>query len=185
MPPIVAEESSGESRGSGGRRMKRSTQTLLVSMLIVLASCRSGDKAAEHRPIFRHYNNELSTIQLGEPWTAEEVPGSEPGDTVVGLPSSPADKAQAIRVHRTAAGVVTSIMFDYPQAADFGAMEKEYTDLFGPPLRHDRPSRAEGAERIVWQDSLTTFELVRDPARSSSTIYTRLLDRSISRQPAR
>src|SRR5215218_4986934 len=174
MPSIVAKESSGESRGSGGGRMKRSARTLLVFMLVALASCRPGDKAGEHRPIFRHYNNELSTIRLGEPWTAEEVPGSEPGDTVVGLPSSPADKAQAIRVHRTAAGVVTSIMFDYPQAADFDAMQKEYTDLFGPPVRHDRPSRAHRAERIVWQDSLTTFELVRDPARSASTIYTRL-----------
>ena len=180
MPSIFAKESSGESRGSDGRRMTRSTLTLLLFMLLALASCQPREKAGEHRPIFRHYNNELSTIRLGEPWTAEEVPGSEPGDTVIGLRSSPADKAQAIRVHRTAAGVVSSIMFDYPQSADYGAMQKEYTDLFGPPLRHDRPSRADGAERIVWQDSLTTFELVRDPARSASTIYTRLLDRSIS-----
>src|SRR5215203_812061 len=181
MPSIVAKDSSGESWGCDGRRMKRSILTLLLITLFALASCRSRDKAGEHRPIFRHYNNELSTIRLGEPWTAEEVPGSEPGDTVVGLPSSPADKTQAIRVHRTTAGVVSSIMFDYPQAADFDAMQKEYTDLFGPPVRHDRPSRADGAERIVWQDSLTTFELVRDRARSASTIYTRLLDRAISR----
>src|SRR5215213_10890688 len=133
--------------------MRGSTRTLLLILLAAYTSCQPVEKVPEHRPIFRHYNNELSTIRLGEPWTAEEVPGSEPGDTVIGLRSSPADKAQAIRVHRTAAGVVSSIMFDYPQSADYGAMQKEYTDLFGPPLRHDRPSRADGAERIVWQDS--------------------------------
>jgi hypothetical protein len=161
--------------------MKGSTRTFLLILLAAHSSCRPADKIAEHRPIFRHYNNELSTIQLGQPWTAEEVPGSEPNDTVVGLPSSPADKAQAIRVHRTPGGIVSSIMFDYPPAADFSAMQKEYTDLFGQPARHDLPRRPDGAERIVWQDSLTTFELVRDPARSASSIYTRLLDRSISR----
>jgi len=161
-------------------------RSLFSALFILLVTCIAGclpavDKPGAARPIFRHYNTELSTIRLGELWTAEEVAGAEAGDTVVGLSLNPAERAQAVRVHRTPAGVVSSIMFDYPQATDFGAMQKEYTDLLGSPAKHDRPRGPDAAERIVWQDSVTSFELVRDPTRSASPIYTRLLDRSLTR----
>jgi hypothetical protein len=68
-------------------------------------------------------------------------------------------------------------MFDYPQEADFPAMQQEYTRLFGPPSKHERSDSAE-RERLVWQDTLTVLELVRDPRRSVSTVYARLIDRA-------
>ena len=148
-------------------------------MLAALAACAPAcDQTAATRPIFRHFNTEVSSIRLGEHWTAEEVPGADRGDTVVALPSGTFERAQAVRVHRSPTGVVSSIMFDYPQEADFTAMQQEYTRLFGAPTEHERSDNSEARERLVWQDSLTLFELVRDPRRSVSTIYTRLTDRS-------
>ncbi|MBA3445669.1 MAG: hypothetical protein H0T58_12570 [Gemmatimonadales bacterium] len=147
-------------------------------VLAVLPGCRpDADQPNATRPIFRHFNTELSTIQLGQLWTAEEVAGAEPGDTVVALPAETFERAQAVRVHRTPAGVVSSIMFDYPQGTDFQAMQTEYRQLLGPP-EHEGRRDGNQPERMVWQDSLTRFELVRDPTRSASTIYTRLSDRS-------
>ena len=156
--------------------MKRANLYLLLGALAACAP--ASDQADTARPIFRHFNTEVSSIRLGEPWTAEEVAGVETNDTVVALPSGTFERAQAVRVHRSTTGVVTSIMFDYPQNADFQAMRQEYTRLFGPPAEHERSDRKEARERLVWQDSLTLFELVRDPRRSASTIYTRLIDRS-------
>lgn len=158
--------------------MKRESLYLLLA---ALAGCApAADQPGTTRPIFRHFNTEVSSIRLGEHWTAEEVPGAEPSDTVVALPSGTFEKAEAVRVHRTATGIVSSIMFDYPQQADFQAMQQEYTRLYGPPGKHERSDKAEARERLVWQDSLTLFELVRDPRRSVSTIYARLIDRSRS-----
>ena len=150
----------------------------LYPLLAALAACPASDQPAAAHPIFRHFNTEVSSIKLGEHWTAEEVPGAETDDTVVALPSGTFERAQAVRVHRSPTGIVTSMMFDYPQEADFQAMQQEYTRLFGPPIVHERPDKAEAPERLVWRDSLTLFELVRDPRRSVSTIYTRLTDRS-------
>ena len=162
--------------------MKKRSLYLLLAALAALAACApAGDQAGTTRPIFRHFNTEVSSIRLGEHWTAEEVPGAEPSDTVVALPSGTFERAQAVRVHRTPSGVVSSIMFDYPQQADYQAMQQEYTRLFGPPSKHERSDKAEARERLVWQDSLTLFELVREPRRSVSTIYARLVDRSPSR----
>jgi hypothetical protein len=154
--------------------MKRAIAYLFAATLV---ACGSSDRPGTTRPIFRHFNTEVSSIRLGEHWTAEEVAGAEPSDTVVALPSGTFEKAQGVRVHRTPTGVVSSIMFDYPQHADFHAMQEEYTRLFGPPAEHERPKNAEARERLVWADSLTRFELVRDPRRSVSTLYTRLTDR--------
>ena len=147
-------------------------------LLVVLAACAPASDQPATRPIFRHFNTEVSSIRLGEHWTAEEVPGADRGDTVVALPSGTFERAQAVRVHRSPTGVVSSIMFDYPQDADFNAMQQEYTRLFGAPTEHERSAKPEVRERLVWQDSLTLFELVRDPRRSVSSIYTRLIDRS-------
>jgi hypothetical protein len=154
--------------------MKIGITYLVLSGLI---ACAPASDQPGTRPIFRHFNTEVSSIRLGEHWTAEEVPGAEVSDTVVALQSGTFEKAQAVRVHRSPTGVVSSIMFDYPQAADFHAMQQEYTSLFGPPVEHERPGNAGARERLVWMDSLTLFELVRDPKRSVSTIYTRLTDR--------
>ncbi len=154
------------------------TRAIVYLLLTAVVACAPGsDQPGATRPIFRHFNTEVSSIRLGEPWTAEEVPGAESTDTVVALPSGTFERAQAVRVHRTPTGVVSSIMFDYPQEADFHAMQEEYTRLFGPPVEHERSKNAEARERLVWADSLTLFELVRGPRRSVSTIYTRLTDR--------
>ena len=68
------------------------------------------------------------------------------------------------------------VVFNYPQSADFSALVAEHSKRLGPPVRHDQASDAEAAERVVWQDTKTRFELIRDPKRSVSTIYSRLSD---------
>jgi hypothetical protein len=155
---------------------------ILPLLLGILMACGRGPDAPEApRPIFRQFNTEMTSITLGQSWTAEEVPGAEADDTVVALPAGTFERAQAVRVHRTPEGVVSSIMFDYPQMTDFQAMQTEYTRLFGAPRMHERSGQADAPERLVWQDSVTLFELVRDPKRSASTVYTRLSD--LSRAP--
>ncbi len=150
---------------------------LLVLLVPSSGACRQDrNEPASPRAIFREIATEGSTIRLGERWSADEVPGATPADTVVGLPAGTFGGAQAIRVHRTRAGIVTALMFDYPQTADFQRMRAEYTERLGPPVRHERPENAEAAERVVWQDGQTRFELTRDPKRSASTIYSRLSD---------
>jgi len=150
-----------------------------VTVLLATLSVGCGpEQTPEPRPIFRNFNTEVSTIHLGQRWTAEEVPGAELEDTVVALPPGTFERAQSVRVHRTPAGVVSSIMFDYPQTTNFQAMQAEYSRLLGPPKEHQKPPRDDAPERLVWHDSLTRFELVRDPKRSASTIYTRLTDLS-------
>ncbi|HEY5940528.1 MAG TPA: hypothetical protein VIT87_06880, partial [Gemmatimonadales bacterium] len=69
-----------------------------------------------------------STVRLGELWNAEVVPGA--------------------LVHRTPQGVVT-IMFNYPQSADFSAVVAAYSERLGPPFQHEKPSDPEAAERVV------------------------------------
>lgn len=70
----------------------------------------------------------------------------------------------------------TAVVFNYPQSADFSALVAEYSKRLGPPVLHEKPSDAEAAERVVWRDRETRFELTRDPKRSVSTIYSRLSD---------
>ena len=152
---------------------------LILLLLVLLGGCGREPRAGQ--PIFRHFNTELSAIRLGQAWTAEEVPGAEPGDTVIALPSGTFERAQAVRVHRTPDGVVSSIMFDYPQSADFQTMEREYRRMFGTPVEHVAPRKPGLPERFMWQDSVTRFELVRDPKRSAATVYTRLSDRPAAR----
>jgi hypothetical protein len=91
-----------------------------------------------------------STIRLSELWNAAGVSGVRSSDTVV--------------------------VFNYPQTASFSALVAEYSERLGPPVQHEKPSDSEAAERVVWQDSQTRFELTRDPKRSVSTIYSRLSD---------
>jgi hypothetical protein len=67
----------------------------------------------------------------------------------------------------------TVIVFNYPQSADFSALVAEYSERLGPPVQHEKRSDVEAAERVVWQDAETRFELTRDPKRSVSTIYSR------------
>jgi hypothetical protein len=152
--------------------------SVLVLLLLASGACSpAADQTATPRPIFRHFNTEVSNIQLGQSWTAEEVPGADPGDTVVALAPGTFERAQSVRVHRTPAGLVSSIMFDYPDTANFQAMQSEYSRLLGPPRQHQKPANDKELERLVWQDSLTRFELVRDPKRSAA-VYTRLSDLS-------
>src|SRR5919107_6127922 len=140
----IRQNFSALSRRNGGEMKMRS-----LYLLAGLVACApASDQPVITRPIFRHFNTEVSSIRLGEHWTAEEVPGAEPTDTVVALPSGTFEKAQAVRVHRSLTGVVSSIMFDYPQEADFHAMQEEYTRLFGPPARHEQSRNAEARERL-------------------------------------
>jgi hypothetical protein len=76
---------------------------------------------------------------------------------------------------------VQEIMIDYEQSTSFGAPLAGYRRSLGPPAFHVQHPDPERAERIGWRDDRTSFELVRDPRRSVSTVYARLTDRTVAR----
>jgi hypothetical protein len=151
-------------------------QQLLGLLITGSIACVTPEAPNPKQPVFRQVTTRVSTIRLGERWNSEAVPGARSSDTVVSLPAGSFPGAQSVRVHRTPQGVVTMVMCDYQQSADFSAMQAGYSERLGPPVEHEKPSNAEAAERVVWQDKETRFELTRDPKRSVSTVYSRLSD---------
>ena len=86
--------------------------------------------------------------------------------------------AQAVRVTRGRDGIVRQITLDHERATGFASLVARHRRTLGSPVSHHRPGNPEDAERITWKDESTSFELIRDPRRSVSTIYGRLIDRT-------
>ncbi len=145
-------------------------------LLAASIACPTTHPPNSRQPVFREVTTGAGTIRLGEIWHPEMVAGAKSSDTVVALPPGSFAGASAVLVHRTPRGVVAMVMFNYPQSADFSVLRAEYAEQIGPPVQHEKPDDPEAAERVVWQDSETRFELTRDPKRSVSTIYSRLSD---------
>jgi hypothetical protein len=128
--------------------------------------------------VFRHLSTTRGEIYLGAVLDPIWVHEAERGTEHVALPRGTVAGAQSALVSRNAQGRVREIMLNYDQATDFDAHVARYRRSLGPPASHMRPAHPEGAERIIWRDARTSFELVRDPRRSVSTIYGRLTDRT-------
>jgi hypothetical protein len=161
-------------RVSGVNRSLRPLATLLL-----LLAC--GPEPKPGSPLFRHVTTARGEIRLGEVWDATWVPGIDPGALVIALPSGTFGGAQAIRVTRGPDRVVRELTFDYDQGTDFAAQLAEYEVSLGPPTVHRAPADPESAEVVTWTDAVTSFELIRDPRRSASTVYSRLMDRAGAR----
>ena len=149
----------------------------LGATLVAWLACTPGEHL-EARPVFRHLGTTRGDIRLGAPLDSVWLRGSREASDVVSLPSGSVPGAQSVSVTRGGDARVREIMLNYEQATDFAAQVAGYRRSLGPPASHLRPADPEGAERIVWRDSHTSFELVRDPRRSASTIYGRLADRT-------
>ena len=133
--------------------------------------------------MFRHLGTARGEIHLGAPLDRVWLPPSEPSVAIVSLPRGVGAGAQSVSVRRDADGRVREIMLNYEQSTDFQAQVARYRRELGPPARHDRPADPEAAERVAWRDARTTFELVRDPRRSVSTVYGRLSDHEVEARP--
>jgi hypothetical protein len=133
--------------------------------------------------VFRHLGTTRGEIRLGSALGHAWLSRSESAPAIVSLPRGVVTGAQSVSVWRDADGRVREIMLNYEQSTDFQAQVARYRRELGPPARHDRPAGPEGAERVAWRDARTTFELVRDPRRSVSTVYGRLSDREGEPRP--
>jgi hypothetical protein len=133
--------------------------------------------------VFRHLGTARGEIRLGSVLDRTWHSPSEPAAAIVSLPRGMVTGAQSVSVRRDAAGRVREIMLNYEQSTDFQAQVAHYRRELGPPAVHDRPAGPEAAERVTWRDARTTFELVRDPRRSVSTVYGRLSDRDLAARP--
>jgi hypothetical protein len=151
----------------------------LAALLLLLACGPKETKPGS--PLFRHVTTARGEIRLGEVWDAAWVPGLDPGALVIALPPGTFGGAQAIRVTRGPDRVVREIMFDYDQGTDFAAQVADYEASLGPPTVHRAPADSDSAEVVRWTDAVTSFELIRDPRRSVSTVYSRLMDRAGAR----
>jgi hypothetical protein len=158
--------------------MNRSLRPL-AALLLQLAC--APDESTPQGPLFRHLTTARGEIRLGEVWDASWVSGIDPGAPVIALPPGTFGGAQGIRVTRGPDRVVREIMVDYDQGTDFAAQVAEYQASLGPPAMHRAHPDAESAEVVTWTDAATSFELVRDPRRSASTVYSRLTDRAGAR----
>lgn len=152
----------------------------VTAWLLLLAACAGvpGGPAAARRPIFRYVETSAGRIELDQPWQTAPILDAPHLDAIIALPPRAFGGAQAIRIHRAAAGVVRRVDFDYAQDADFDAMVADYTRSLGPPVRYTEAASPQGADRAVWEDARTRFELIRDFARNVSTVYSVLSSRA-------
>jgi hypothetical protein len=135
------------------------------------------------RPVFRHLDTARGEIRLGSALDRAWLAPGEPAAAIVSLPRGLVAGAQSASVRRDAAGRVREIMLNYEQSTDFQAEIARYRRELGPPAVHHCPADPEAAERVAWRDARTTFELVRDPRRSVSTVYGRLSDTEAKVRP--
>jgi hypothetical protein len=127
--------------------------------------------------VLRHIATARGDIRLGVGLDSTWLSGVEPGATVVALPPGTVPGAQSVWVTRGPHGIVREITLNQEQATSFASLVARHRRILGSPVSHHRPADPEDAERIVWRDDATSFELIRDPCRSVSTIYGRLIDR--------
>lgn len=147
---------------------------LSAAMLSYTAACRAPVDSAS-KPIFRSIATNIGSIALDQPWVVVPGAAADSGDTVIALPENAFAGAQAIRVHRSPEGIVRSIHFDYPQSTDYDALMAVYTRSLGTPAQRKKAADGVAADRAAWEDAATRFELVRDPARNASTVYSVLM----------
>jgi hypothetical protein len=152
------------------------------AVLLAGLACTPDDPSAA-RPVFRHLDTTRGEIRLGSALGPTWLSPSAPAAAIVSLPRGVVTGAQSVSVRRDADGRVREIMLNYEQTTDFPAQVARYRGELGPPFMHDRPAGPEAAERVAWRDARTTFELVRDPRRSVSTVYARLSDREVEPRP--
>jgi hypothetical protein len=140
---------------------------------LLLLACGPAEPT-HSRPLFRHVITDAREIRLGDTLSSTGGVDRGAGDATA---SGGQGGTQMIGVIRGADGAVQEIVSNYPQTADFAALVAGYSAALGPPVAHRKPLMAESAEVVTWADTATRFELVRDPRRSVSTVYTRLSDR--------
>ncbi len=140
----------------------------VIAGAAVLAGC------VRHEPLPREQATAYGAVRLGEAWHPSSVCDVAPGDTILSLPEGAIAGGGRIAVYRSATGIVRRIWRDYPQSVDFGGLVGDLRRRYGLPRVHERPADPEAAERVVWEDSRTRLELVRDPRRSVATVHSQL-----------
>ena len=176
MSSVPVEGSSAESRRGDRRPMRSLLSALFILLVACIAGCRpvvdkpgagSTDLSAlQHRAEHDSAGRTLDCRGSGRCRSGRHCRGSsiEPVGTSSGRSGPP---------YTSRCGVVHNVRLPSDNRLR-GNAEGVHRTL-GSPAKYYRPRGPGAAERIVWQDSVTTFELVRDPTRSASTIYTRLL----------
>ena len=154
----------------------------LAGIFPFAAACSAQREATKKpEPLFRVVHAQSGNVILGQrlPRGVTVVPES---DTLVALPPDTNSVAVRLSVHRTLAGIVTAISYDFANDADYEKMLTAYAGTIGPfeRTRALRPGETR-ADTALWRDARTEFRLIRDPGRADGPVRGDLRDRASAR----
>ena len=143
-------------------------RTRLFALGLLACACYAASdwKPSQPGDIFRYASvgrsYPLDSITLGQPWISAPKYGARAGDTLNGLPAGVFGGADAIRVRRNAAGIVTDLEFDYSADRDIRAILSEYEADLGAPAEASVDSLTGEQRRItVWRNADTEFRIIQ------------------------
>lgn len=117
--------------------------------------------AAPSRAIFREVRIEEGTLRLGEPVERLSALGIVLADTLVRLHDAAFGGAQAILLHLGPGDTLRGMTYEYGRDTDFETRVADYVTTLGPPMTRSQRGQPDVdlTDVVVWEDSLTRFEL--------------------------
>jgi hypothetical protein len=147
--------------------------------LVLLSATVTAQAAPPRAAIFRYVKLVDGTIALGKPlgWAARYA--TSPRDSVIDIPRDGFGGADAIRVTRSAQGVVRRIAFLYTAQRDFDELLAEYRTSLGAPADSLAVRRPHGQRKTwTWRDQQTEFVVTRlIPAADGVIALSEMIDR--------
>jgi hypothetical protein len=131
------------------------TRAVPASLLLILLGCGS----RQPEPIYRYVKlMDGSTVRLGEPFDREDLATPLNDTTYRFNPGSFAGGGTiAITAYTDTAGLLRTLEFSYDGSESFETKVRDYTRNLGPP--NDSSAAPADGVIVVWEDSLTRFEL--------------------------
>ena len=161
-------------------------RSIAVCVLFICSSCaghaeRTQQKAESGAPIFREVSfSPFDPLVLGQLLPAHAPSMVELSSGQLAFAKHGFGDADSIYVDTDTARRVRALVFVYPRTKGFDERTADYQELLGSPVRHLMGDSAGGRlEHVVWEDSLTTFELSRfASAELPVRIWSSLTDRA-------
>jgi hypothetical protein len=163
--------------------MMRARMSLrFVSLFLLTAACEAQRETGRRaEPVFRSIHVQSGRVTLGQV-LPRGVTAAPLTDTAIAVPPDTLALAERLTVHRTPAGIVTAVTFEFGNDADFEKMIGGYTATLGAPERSRSNGQSQaGIEVALWRDARTEFRLMHDAGKLAAPVRAELRDRALTR----